>query len=192
MRPWWQRVWIVQEAVLPRKDPVFQCGSRSFSWEHFYTMFDSSIHRFDIAPMCPRSLPYYMAHAGILVLNNELYQGLRNRNIPLLRVASLRLLRKRLQSAMCIPPVMCLELAFHRQAARQHDYIYGFLGLVAPNARSKIKIDYRQSHWTLYRDVLIFMACTSKHNEMSKLLEMVSYHKQSDTQPSWLPDFSSQ
>ena len=39
MRPWWRRVWTVQECVLPKKNPVFHCGFKTFSWELFFTKF---------------------------------------------------------------------------------------------------------------------------------------------------------
>jgi hypothetical protein len=32
LRPWWSRVWTVQECVLARSDPIFRCGFHIFSW----------------------------------------------------------------------------------------------------------------------------------------------------------------
>ncbi|OAG13982.1 HET-domain-containing protein, partial [Alternaria alternata] len=27
MQPWWRRVWVIQEATLPKEDPIMQCGN---------------------------------------------------------------------------------------------------------------------------------------------------------------------
>jgi hypothetical protein len=31
-RPWWSRVWVVQEAASARRDPIFRCGDQELSW----------------------------------------------------------------------------------------------------------------------------------------------------------------
>jgi hypothetical protein len=36
LRPWWGRVWTVQECVLARSDPIFRCGFHIFSWQGFF------------------------------------------------------------------------------------------------------------------------------------------------------------
>lgn len=35
MQPWWQRVWVIQEATLSRKDPVMQCGNMQLRYREF-------------------------------------------------------------------------------------------------------------------------------------------------------------
>jgi hypothetical protein len=35
MQPWWRRVWVIQEATLPKDDPVMQCGYTQFGYRRF-------------------------------------------------------------------------------------------------------------------------------------------------------------
>ncbi|KAH4069868.1 hypothetical protein HBH70_076250 [Parastagonospora nodorum] len=34
-RPWWRRVWVIQEATLPKQDPVMQCGRIEIKYRRF-------------------------------------------------------------------------------------------------------------------------------------------------------------
>jgi hypothetical protein len=34
-RPWFRRVWVVQEAVLPPRDPIIGCGKKWIPWSTF-------------------------------------------------------------------------------------------------------------------------------------------------------------
>jgi len=45
LRSWWQRVWTVQECVLPRSDPTFQCGARYFTWRKFFDVFHDTFRK---------------------------------------------------------------------------------------------------------------------------------------------------
>jgi hypothetical protein len=38
-RPWWSRVWVLQEFVVARNDPVFLCGFRSTRSERFFNLY---------------------------------------------------------------------------------------------------------------------------------------------------------
>ncbi|KAK5681872.1 hypothetical protein LTS10_006405 [Elasticomyces elasticus] len=35
-RPWWKRVWVIQEALMARHDPVLRCGRHAFGWSSFF------------------------------------------------------------------------------------------------------------------------------------------------------------
>jgi len=35
LRPWWRRVWVLQEATLPEEDPVMQCGHITIKYRRF-------------------------------------------------------------------------------------------------------------------------------------------------------------
>src|SRR5436309_13574420 len=38
-RPWWMRVWIVQECLLPEEPPIIQCGGKTLLWAEFFQAF---------------------------------------------------------------------------------------------------------------------------------------------------------
>ncbi|CAO2651851.1 Nn.00g001340.m01.CDS01 [Neocucurbitaria sp. VM-36] len=39
LRPWWSRVWTVQECIPPRKYPVFRCQIKTSAWENLFSLF---------------------------------------------------------------------------------------------------------------------------------------------------------
>ncbi|KAH8624599.1 hypothetical protein IG631_20064 [Alternaria alternata] len=38
MQPWWRRVWVIQEATLPKEDPIMQCGNMQVRYRKFLRM----------------------------------------------------------------------------------------------------------------------------------------------------------
>ena len=38
MQPWWRRVWVIQEATLPKEDPIMQCGNIQVRYRKFLRM----------------------------------------------------------------------------------------------------------------------------------------------------------
>ena len=50
LRPWWYRLWTVQECILPRNDPIYQCGKHSFPWAGFFDMYNVLLSKLQEAP----------------------------------------------------------------------------------------------------------------------------------------------
>jgi hypothetical protein len=193
LRPWWSRVWIVQECVLPRNDPVFQCGLRTFSWQNFFNMF------YGVHNQAKSGLNSVQGHENdpsvrdIWQYRERLSKGVsqRERLQNVQGISILGIMRKHFKDASNIPLASCIIASVERKATVPHDYIYGFLGLAAAEERSEVVVDYRRSHWAAYRDFFELITKIAGPDEL-KILTMISFNTESDERPSWLPDFSSQ
>jgi hypothetical protein len=187
-RPWWTRVWVIQECVLSSNEPVFQCGMKSFSWTKFFEAFDQSIIRSKSeGPL------YFLNHPSVQELRPFLD------TFPAEKAAELAINLNRIrtirQDYLSNPNShsLCSTIFFFvgQQATVAHDYVYGFLGMVSDEDSSQISVDYRLPCWDLYRKVME-ICLTTKDSEDLELLSMVSFQSTSNEHPSWIPDFSSQ
>jgi hypothetical protein len=192
LRPWWRRVWTVQECILPRNDPSFQCGLQTFSCSRFFELYSKLIGSYT-------GIAQSIEFAEIPSVQDVLQYGERlrkdanqrslGRNIS--KVTILDEIRCEFKVTSSISPIYCLLVSKARQATRPHDYLYGVLGLANASERMQVKIDYGRSHWAVYRD--FFRSCfdTTKILEL-RFFAMASFHASSNELPSWVPDLTSQ
>jgi hypothetical protein len=193
LRPWWGRVWTVQECVLPQRDPIFLCGLRTFLWEDFFDTFYDAYRRVQGGLNSVQGHDNHPSTQEIRKCRDRLSNGASEREM-LQNVQAISLLgtvRRHFQATASIPLASCIAPCLERHASVPHDYIYGFLGLAATEERGKIEIDYRRSHWAVYRDFFELVMNIGGPDEL-KILTMISFHSESDERPSWLPDFSRQ
>jgi hypothetical protein len=193
LRPWWGRVWTVQECVLPNNDPSFQCGLRTFSCSKF----------FQVASEAGKGALDILSTIFGLVDNPNVYEiweyrqqlskGATSREIKQRSqdLGILRLVYDEFKATASITLASCIFLSIERQATVPHDSIYGVLGLATAEVRMKTNIDYRRSHWAVYRD-FFKQLLTDAGSHGLKALTTLSYDTDTDERPSWVPDFASQ
>lgn len=197
-RPWWTRIWVLQELVLASKDPVLVCGSRDMLWSWnslavpLLTL-GGELFRFDperwkrIAGQV-QSLPFVISSIHRWVTIRERYHQLGPMAFTEIFPALLS----------------CL-------ATDNRDLVYGTLGLASLEESMKITIDYRKPVEEVYREVMAII-WTSKptslrgaesimwgddaDKEVSSLLTHTipsfSFNFRGGDGPSWIPDFASQ
>jgi hypothetical protein len=193
-RPWWSRVWTVQECILPRNDPSFRCGLQTFSCSKF----------FELVLEINNKLLHYM-HSAIEPDRNlksrEIWQyterlcrsiGQRELDQNYVNIGALGLLRKRFKETSRIGLGDSVLVSMNRQATLPHDYIYGILGLVTATERMKIRVDYGRPYWAVYRDIFRPLLEQPGPQDDLRILNLLSFHTTSNERPSWLPDLSSQ
>jgi hypothetical protein len=76
------------------------------------------------------------------------------------------------------------------QATMPHDYVYGFLGLMTIEERRRVKVDYEQSNWTVYRDITKFVIDADLRDKLH-LFTQLKFDNSSEERPSLLLDLSS-
>lgn len=192
IRPWWRRVWTVQECVLPKKNPVFHCGFKTFSWELFFTKFYNLYVETggDLHSVTRASHPH---HEELEKLRDELNGGASQNEIRQIvqAISALPTLRICFHSTSSIPLVDCFALGLGRQASVAQDYIYGFLALVARKESERIDVFYRRSYWETYRDFYELLIEVAGPRAFQVFLTC-SFNNASEERPSWMPDFSTQ
>jgi hypothetical protein len=193
--PWWNRVWTVQECILPRSDPIFRCGSCIFLWERFFNVLDEAMEN------AQRIKPSWTA---ILKNNPSIREMLQVKIRPRMhtdgqedyqmwqRMIVMGSLRRQWKAAQGLPLASAIRSTLGRQASVPHDCIYGILGLVSTEVKDQIDMEYSSSSWPVYRNFFKAMLTQTHGPDGLKILTVISFHKETDEVPSWLPDFSKQ
>jgi hypothetical protein len=127
-RPWFTRVWVLQELVLSR-DAVLICGQRSICWEDFSSAMHCLIDL--LLPVCPVHLPP-------MPIWIQRYRDRRRKN------DRLDLLDMLFTSAA----LNCTD---------QKDRIYGLLGMVAHDTLPGLPVDYGLSLQEVFKNAAIWL-----------------------------------
>jgi hypothetical protein len=176
-RDWWGRLWVVQEVVLAKSDPIMICGTSSLPWSIFmkgYLAGRSAIvdaaghHEKGIERWSQCSLLYELRRAYRSHIDSK---GIRSSNMGLWSI--LRYTKD-----------------FHTTDPR--DKIYGSLGLLSMSERETMKPDYQKP------TELVFLEATQHllEHETYIFFSSFSFYPSRKTlsraSPSWVPDFSAQ
>jgi len=130
-RPWWKRVWIVQEVVLARKI-VLMCGPETIPWEKI----EDGVARFQTRSTYAHGRNHALLQGEGVLANPTTY-------FPDDIYRTIKALRTRLAAspnALDVFEVLNRLRLLH--CSKPYDRIYGFLGIVPPHVASNIKPDY--------------------------------------------------
>lgn len=152
-RPWWRRLWIVQEAI-KAQDIVFVAGNQAASYGDFITL--ASAHEKFI-----QLVPNGTYKLGILAGLSKAFYGLRNDVL-----CTIEHFRSGRYASVDGEPkddnvlqftgnaITVLEFSRNQLCTEPVDRVYAILGLVGSHVRDKIKIDYRdenrEQYWRTY------------------------------------------
>ena len=190
-RPWFSRVWIIQEAALGR-DLVLQCGSMTLEWDTF------------------------MAGCEILFQASRVDREIVRADQTLERIEFVDQVRTMTQASRGAEPTANAvslpkfdfeapqtggdgkrgDLQFFITGARQHnatnprDHIYGLLGLANDSEQSMVAVDYEKDELTVYSEFVTAMIQRSGNlNILGQAWAKAPGEPQS--LPSWIPDWTS-
>lgn len=201
-RPWWTRIWVLQEMVLASKDPVLVCGAKDMLWA------------------------WYSATGPLMTLSNELHRVDRERwegiakqvkSLPFIITSIYRWvrIRERYHQLGTIAFTEIFPALLSCRATDNHDLVYGTLGLASLEESMKITIDYRMPVEEVYREVMSIIWTsnpitslrgaqsimwlgddTEDEDEVSSVLTHTipsfSFNFRGGDGPSWIPDFAAQ
>jgi hypothetical protein len=140
--PWWNRIWVVQETILPRRATVF-CGKMHAPWE----LFAKAANNFEQhQKTCCRVA---LGHIGV-----EHVGMLQNFRMVVKEVEDI----KQRRQAECLSLGVLLSTFRCRDATDPRDMIYGLLSLVTDWDETRcprIIPDYQQSTVTVYKNVIV-------------------------------------
>ncbi|KAH8880293.1 hypothetical protein GQ53DRAFT_813423 [Thozetella sp. PMI_491] len=181
-RPWWWRVWVIQEMVLARTAMVF-CGYYSVPWEDII----DGLRVFEWMALYPSTEP---RHRRVYSVVADISQNL------LHLVSIYNGYRTSLQgdSARGMPLLEIILGAAHSagnglQATDSRDKIYGLLGMVRQQDRDKIEVDYSED---MPLSKVLFMVAKALVEEYGpNILIYCQETKLAPALPSWAPDWTS-
>lgn len=178
-RPWWSRVWVVQELVLARQDPTVLCGSKMCSW--------STIARLVLAVhMWLRDTPGELlpSYEVIPTLNPQLNVGA--------TVSMFARLRREYQAGGSLGASIPFDLSAQCNVTDSKDYVYGCLGFLSQQASSGFEVDHRKSAHEIYHKAT---TAAFRHNPVEFLgtsIINLRFWPSCEHAPSWVPDLSQQ
>ncbi|KAF2818325.1 HET-domain-containing protein [Ophiobolus disseminans] len=174
-RPWWKRMWIIQEVALGL-DVLVVCGSRHIPW--------STFHFFTTAWMDTGHLPHHrfnrLQKTALRTLG-MLVSGF------LEALTGLRRSLQTISSASELFELSNLLWSFkYRLVSDPRDKIYGLLGLLSHHG---VQVDYGKSSEDTY--VSFFSSCLLKDGGLDWFRWMTGecYEPKKLCLPSWVPDF---
>jgi len=194
-RPWFSRVWILQELAMPKSDPAVVCGWKRAPWSTFVVAWQ----------VIAKS-----RSAGLVSMQKELVSP--NGDCQLLNMTKLDLLNGLRQTAQLKTGESLRKLLLISRtsaATDPRDRIYGVLGLLEqdaldPDQSAVISVDYRQSCAEVYADAMTHIfsrgdgpyllsgAFLSGGSVAAPHISTLPASTSQPELPSWVPDFSGQ
>lgn len=178
-RPWWTRVWVVQELVLARQDPTVLCGSRICSWSTMARL--SFAVQTWLRDTSGELLPSYDV---ISALNPQLNVGA--------TVSMFARLRRDYQVGGSLGANIPFDLSAQCNVTDTKDYVYGCLGFLSKEASSSLEVNYRRSAHEIYHEAT---AAAFRHNPVEFLGRSIidlRFWPHCRQTPAWVPDLAHQ
>ncbi|KAI0142307.1 HET-domain-containing protein [Hypoxylon sp. NC0597] len=162
-RPWWKRMWTLQESVLC-KQVVCYCGSKSFPLDYFYT------------------LAYFIYFSA----NFDSWPGLlTDSKVSLRETWRIADLRDHFSKKGRISLLLALDSSWNRKASDAKDKVIGLLGLLGQ--RSDLLPEYAWPLEKVYRAA--FRAAIQEEGDLACLGFMSELSERRNTNlPTWVPD----
>jgi len=168
-RPWFERLWVVQEALLARK-ATFNCGQQTVDLDCFVMLKEVQMKYIHLPHPRLASMQYPLSSPFALALWdwNRLKDLQSRGGIPLFQMITLT------GKARCFSPV---------------DKIYGILSVCQEIDRRVVKIDYDVCIRCLLMQLAAYMLY---RREAYSPLFVLQTHRTNKTQdvPSWVPDYT--
>lgn len=163
-RPWWSRIWVIQE-VSVAKDVIMLCGGKSLSWDLFLERYHLS-YRINVGlhrqPESQVKAKVSLVFSISLVRNAVKFSG---------RLGLLELLVT-FRTHKCTDP---------------RDKIFGILGLVTDDRERAFEVDYSMTVNTVYQKLVWHSIATS---DSLNILAWAWSKTRRPGLPSWVPDWS--
>ncbi|KAF4443717.1 Heterokaryon incompatibility 6 OR allele [Fusarium acutatum] len=187
-RPWFQRTWVIQEAVIPKHAKII-CGDQSIAWAKVLRIVDAIRHYQSSVKRVPG---YHLTYETISSV--DLMRSARDNRHPRIYIFGQwwyrPLLTGRPMEGQEDSKLLDLILMSRRyKCTHPHDKIFGMLGVTAEDTSNKLlKPDYEISQFDAYRN---FVLWEIRHNKSLRVLGTSSQKSSRQcTSPSWVPDFN--
>ncbi|KAI2624220.1 heterokaryon incompatibility protein-domain-containing protein [Hypoxylon sp. NC1633] len=191
LRNWFSRIWVVQEAVLAKKDPLVICGSKTIPLEHLAGCLEAISIDYGwmgLRPPTPNIKPLLEQYIKSFDDPGDVFQQFLVNQTRLAGIIgmrsspSVRWLYATLEQAL-------LDTIYH-EATNTRDKVYGLLGIINEESRSRIKVDYNLEHWQVGLQAIVSNCTTSDFLTVAIAQRHRAVFDLDSSHPSWLPDFT--
>ncbi|KAN0104285.1 Heterokaryon incompatibility protein (HET) domain containing protein [Hyaloscypha variabilis] len=188
MRPWWGRLWVVQEATVPYTKKIYRCGDRSISWLQLMLATGALRSAFTERLVPTESwtpgdeLPFLpTTFLGILFRTGE---------DPM----KFLLVHQRRVSKAEDPLSSLLPMSRSLRATDDRDRVYGLIGMATDVDLTRFAVDYSKSVEDVYREVARYLIQSSPYGHKLDILGEAHHfepphYKPKSSLPSWVPEW---
>lgn len=171
-RPWWTRIWVIQEVVVSKLTWVL-CGSDALGF-HYLSHFFGYCHNLASLPVREKSAQWHSM--GLQLVSR----------MPTIQIFDMPWKHRKIDLLLALS-LVTIERLF--DATDPRDRIYALLGLLKEPYRMQTQVDYSVPWETVYRNV----SCAMLENLGLKVLSYCagSTPRLSKSLPSWVPDWTS-
>ncbi|KAK2599717.1 hypothetical protein N8I77_011449 [Diaporthe amygdali] len=205
-RSWWSRLWVVQEIMLAKRDPIILIGSGSVPWSEYVTVFQN-LNRIDNRIRFTKKFRDERNNLWVTTQSNLPFMV--TASLPGLKAWAWNDLRSYIQNKgerKHMHPYLnsiCALLAGYadllgQSARRKADYVYALRALFPIEEQRLIGVDYSKPPMEVFHDAMIAV-WTSPYSSrwLSRVLKKLQYRHRGILDnahdiPSWVPDLSQQ
>jgi hypothetical protein len=166
-RPWFQRLWVVQETILAQELDVM-CGTKRLPWSQLCAI--------------SKAMRSFFAMQWRPVAVNECRKAT-------MFISYMDLIRER-RKIGSIPASTILHISRTQATKDPIDRVYGILGIMRPEIRQRIHVNYsiesRAQFWRAYVELFRILLI----DEGPKMLTILSSAIKNPELPSWCPDLN--
>ncbi|KAK3719210.1 hypothetical protein LTR37_004429 [Vermiconidia calcicola] len=171
-RPWWRRVWVVQEAVLAAS-PIVHCGSIQMPFSDITKGISTleSVSTVDSYPALDHSMTTYPSVWNSLFNAWRVFDQINS------------------QTSRMVVDNDDVEVVGNLNfcdATNPRDQVYGVLGLLSPSLAKTITPDYAKTVEEVYED---FTARLASFSKALAILRLCGRKHETPELPSWVPDY---
>lgn len=198
-RAWWGRLWVVQELLLAKQDPILVVGRESVAWSVYIPIFEDLLRiysrfQLDAESKAVVQMLFVENHQGLSFLTNN-----KENRIPGLFAKDWDRLREDIHLQDSIP--ICTlytraSLLLRKHATEKSDYIYALRSLLPEEEQRLIDVDYSKPPMCVFHDAMAVMWTSplSDRRRIASLPLEFNFLRGNTTDdfPSWVPDLSAQ
>ena len=187
LKPWWYRIWTVQEFVLARNDPLFLCGSHKWPWSRLRS------HMLDTFKQCRRrmSIEELATHINRLRAISHLEtDDTSNMMKGYAEMAALDNMKSEYAVDGYLTFKSALIHTLRRNASIDRDRIFGITALLSDGQRSRININYSAPDNDVYLDATMAFWNNGEILNLMSAFGITGCGGIQDNQPSWTLNFS--
>ncbi|KAK4231435.1 heterokaryon incompatibility protein-domain-containing protein, partial [Podospora fimiseda] len=184
-RPWFTRVWVVQELALSSADPCLICGSKSLSWHVFINCLQDIYSELSTEQTLPRATATRFSEAW--EQNPDPYATLFTSRLGTLISDVLALHEVRLHHRNSYLEQQ-LARTYHFQSSDPRDKVFSLLGISKFHG-PPILPDYSKPVETVYAEAMIEVLNHGFSQSFSEYYLLMN-RVRPDGWPSWVPDFT--
>ena len=178
---WWNRIWTVQEAVLP-KVATFACGPLRMPWSVLSRAVRYMLAQYNAS----------LAATGDPVPTRILTRRVHGKTRAIQRYRrwcriTTKVVSEDYDRILVVRQIGALHRFRDRHASDIRDYIYGMLGLMPDAVAAAITPDYSREHPAIFADTIVRLV--SYWGDLGPLWRPREYGRDPNL-PSWVPDWT--